>query len=49
MQLEKLVAFHKTIGDVTRIRIISILANGPKHGQALAVILKWTAPTIHTI
>ncbi|MGE7759893.1 metalloregulator ArsR/SmtB family transcription factor [Peribacillus sp. NPDC097895] len=46
MQLEKLVAFHKTIGDVTRIRILSILANGPKHGQALAGILKLTAPTI---
>ncbi|MFF2498025.1 metalloregulator ArsR/SmtB family transcription factor [Peribacillus sp. NPDC058075] len=46
MQVEKLVTFHKTIGDVTRIRIISILANGPKHGQALAGILKLTAPTI---
>jgi hypothetical protein len=46
VQLEKLVAFHKTIGDVTRIRIISILANGPKHGQALAGILQLTAPTI---
>ncbi|USK72999.1 metalloregulator ArsR/SmtB family transcription factor [Peribacillus frigoritolerans] len=46
MQLEKLVAFHKTIGDVTRIRIISILAIGPKHGQALAGILKLTPPTI---
>ncbi|WP_309487711.1 hypothetical protein [Bacillus sp. SD075] len=46
MQLEKLVAFHKTIGDVTRIRIISILANGPKHGHALVGIVKLTAPTI---
>lgn len=46
VQIEKLVAFHKTMGDVTRIRIISILANGPKRGQALAGILKLTAPTI---
>ncbi|WP_285765989.1 metalloregulator ArsR/SmtB family transcription factor [Peribacillus sp. SI8-4] len=46
MQIEKLVAFHKTMGDVTRVRIVSILANGPKRGQALAGILKLTAPTI---
>ncbi|MFJ7753872.1 metalloregulator ArsR/SmtB family transcription factor [Peribacillus muralis] len=46
MQIEKLVAFHKTMGDVTRIRIISILANGPKRGQAIAGILSLTAPTI---
>lgn len=46
MQIEKLIAFHKTMGDVTRIRIISILANGPKRGQALAGMLNLTAPTI---
>ncbi|WP_409301123.1 metalloregulator ArsR/SmtB family transcription factor [Peribacillus sp. SCS-155] len=46
MQLDKLVSFHKTMGDPTRIRILSLLASGPKHGQALAGILSLTPPTI---
>lgn len=46
MQLNKLIAFHKTVGDATRIRILSLLAGGPKNGQALAGILGLSAPTI---
>lgn len=46
MQLSRLVTFHKIMGDPTRIRILAILAKGPKHGQALAGILGLTAPTI---
>ncbi|TRZ38902.1 DUF2087 domain-containing protein [Niallia circulans] len=46
MQLDRLVAFHKTIGDATRIRIISLLADKPWNGQALAGKLGLTAPTI---
>ena len=46
MQLSRLVTFHKVMGDPTRIRILAILAKGPKHGQALAGILGLTAPTI---
>lgn len=46
MQLDKIVQFHKTIGDVTRIRIIALLKNGPLHGQALAGKLGVSPPTI---
>ncbi|KAB7669345.1 metalloregulator ArsR/SmtB family transcription factor [Bacillus sp. B1-b2] len=46
MQLDKMVAFYKTIGDPTRIKIISLLANRPWHGQGLAEKLGLTAPTI---
>lgn len=46
IQLSKLVSFHKTMGDTTRIRIISLLANGPLHGQAIAGKLGLTHPTI---
>lgn len=46
MQLNRLVAFHKTMGDPTRIRIVSLLANGPLHGQAIAGKLGLTPPTI---
>ncbi|WP_445488599.1 DUF2087 domain-containing protein [Niallia sp. 03133] len=46
MQLDRLVAFHKTIGDPTRIKIISLLASKPWNGQALAGKLGLTAPTI---
>jgi hypothetical protein len=46
MQLNKLVEFHKTMGDPTRLRILSLLANGPLHGQAIAGKLGLTAPTI---
>ncbi|EES74860.1 MULTISPECIES: metalloregulator ArsR/SmtB family transcription factor [Paenibacillus] len=46
MQLDRLVHFHKAVGDVTRIRIIALLQNGPLHGQALAGKLGVTPPTI---
>ncbi|WP_141431379.1 metalloregulator ArsR/SmtB family transcription factor [Bacillus sp. 03113] len=46
MQLDRLVAFHKTMGDPTRIRILRLLANGPLHGQAIAGKLGLTPPTI---
>ncbi|OIJ12851.1 ArsR family transcriptional regulator [Anaerobacillus arseniciselenatis] len=46
MQLSRLVKFHKALGDETRIRIISLLKEGPLHGQAIAGKLGLTAPTI---
>lgn len=46
MQLDRIVAFHKTMGDPTRIRIVALLANGPLHGQAIAGKLGLTPPTI---
>lgn len=46
MQLDRLVKFHKAIGDVTRIRMIALLKNGPLHGQAIAGKLGVTPPTI---
>lgn len=46
MQLNKLVSFHKVMGDATRIRILALLSKGPKNGQALAGILGLTPPTI---
>ena len=46
MQLNRLVNFHKTMGDKTRIRIISLLKEGPLHGQAIAGKLGLTPPTI---
>lgn len=46
MQLNRLVDFHKTMGDPTRLRILSMLSSGPLHGQAIAGKLGLTAPTI---
>ncbi|MGE6204562.1 metalloregulator ArsR/SmtB family transcription factor [Guptibacillus hwajinpoensis] len=46
MQLNRLVNFHKTLGDPTRIRILSLLSKGPLHGQAIAGKLGLKAPTI---
>ncbi|MCM3090290.1 MULTISPECIES: DUF2087 domain-containing protein [unclassified Cytobacillus] len=46
MQLNRLVAFYKTMGDPTRIRIVFLLAKGPLHGQAIAGKLGLTPPTI---
>ncbi|WP_334074857.1 DUF2087 domain-containing protein [Paenibacillus sp. A14] len=46
MQLDRLVQFHKAVGDVTRIRIIALLKNGPLHGQALAGKLGVSPPTV---
>lgn len=36
MQLDRIVNFHKTIGDKTRIRIICLLKEEHLHGQAIA-------------
>ncbi|RFU62840.1 DUF2087 domain-containing protein [Peribacillus glennii] len=46
MQLNKIVEFHKALGDLTRIRIIALLQHGPLHGQAIAGKLGLKAPTI---
>lgn len=46
MQLNKLVDFHKVMGDPTRIRMLVLLAKGPLHGQALAGKLGVSPPTI---
>ncbi|MEC5425740.1 DUF2087 domain-containing protein [Virgibacillus sp. C22-A2] len=46
MQLDRIVNFHKTIGDKTRIKIIALLQGEPLHGQALAGKLGLTPPTI---
>jgi hypothetical protein len=46
MQLNRIVEFHKTMGDPTRLRILSLLSSGHLHGQAIAGKLGLTAPTI---
>lgn len=46
MQLQRIVKFHKTIADPTRIRILTLIAEGPLHGQALAGKLGLTPATI---
>ena len=46
MQLNRLVNFHKTVGDKTRLRIVGLLKEGPLHGQAIAGKLGLTPPTI---
>ncbi|TFB22771.1 metalloregulator ArsR/SmtB family transcription factor [Filobacillus milosensis] len=47
MQLDRLVNFHKTVGDKTRLRIIGLLKEGGAlHGQAIAGKLGLTPPTI---
>lgn len=46
MQLSRLVLFHKALADPTRIRILSLLARGPLHGQALAGKLGISPPTV---
>lgn len=46
LQLSRLVNFHKTLGDPTRIRIIALLQHGPLHGQAIAGKLGLKPPTI---
>lgn len=46
MQLNRIVNFHKTIGDKTRVQIIALLKDGPLHGQAIAGKLGLTPPTI---
>ncbi|MDQ0217903.1 DUF2087 domain-containing protein [Peribacillus cavernae] len=46
MQLSRLVKFHKTLGDPTRIRILALLRHSPMHGQAIAGKLGLKPPTI---
>ncbi|GAA0379976.1 metalloregulator ArsR/SmtB family transcription factor [Bacillus horti] len=46
MQLNRLVSFHKALADPIRIKILSLLAASPLHGQALASKLGVTPPTI---
>ncbi|MFD1037779.1 DUF2087 domain-containing protein [Virgibacillus byunsanensis] len=46
MQLNRIVNFHKTVGDKTRIQIIALLKDGPLHGQAISGKLGLTPPTI---
>ncbi|GIO43987.1 MULTISPECIES: DUF2087 domain-containing protein [Paenibacillus] len=46
MQIDRIVQFHKTMGDITRVRIVALLRNGPLHGQALAGKLGVSPPTI---
>ncbi|MBW8348748.1 metalloregulator ArsR/SmtB family transcription factor [Bacillus sp. IITD106] len=46
MQLNKIVEFHKALGDLTRIKIIALLQQGPLHGQAIAEKLGLKPPTI---
>jgi len=46
MQLNKIVEFHKALGDLTRIRIIALLQQGTLHGQAIAGKLGLKPPTI---
>lgn len=46
MQLNRLFEFHRALADVTRIRILALLAGGPLHGQALAGKLGITPPTV---
>jgi hypothetical protein len=46
MQLNKMVEFHKALGDLTRIRIVALLMQGPLHGQAIAGKLGLKPPTI---
>jgi biotin operon repressor len=46
MQINKIVEFHKALGDLTRVRIIGLLQQGPLHGQAIAEKLGLKPPTI---
>ncbi|WP_100488377.1 metalloregulator ArsR/SmtB family transcription factor [Sporolactobacillus pectinivorans] len=46
MQINRIVEFYKALGDLTRIRIIALLQQGPLHGQAIAGKLSLKPPTI---
>ncbi|MGG3622768.1 metalloregulator ArsR/SmtB family transcription factor [Bacillus gobiensis] len=46
MQLNRVIQFHKTLGDETRLKIIALLRSGPLHGQALSGKLGLKPPTI---
>ncbi|MEH7351088.1 metalloregulator ArsR/SmtB family transcription factor [Gottfriedia acidiceleris] len=46
MQLNKIVDFHKALGDLTRVRIIALLQQGHLSGQEIASKLSLKPPTI---
>ncbi|MEE6452319.1 metalloregulator ArsR/SmtB family transcription factor [Gottfriedia acidiceleris] len=46
MQLNKIVDFHKALGDLTRVRIIALLQQGHLSGQEIASKLNLKPPTI---
>ncbi|KQL37745.1 ArsR family transcriptional regulator [Bacillus sp. FJAT-25509] len=46
MQLNKIVDFHKALGDLTRVRIIALLQQGHLSGQEIASKLGLKPPTI---
>lgn len=46
MQLNKIVEFHKALGDLTRVRIIALLKQGHLSGQEIAGKLGLKPPTI---
>ncbi|MFF2878888.1 metalloregulator ArsR/SmtB family transcription factor [Gottfriedia sp. NPDC057991] len=46
MQLNKIVDFHKALGDLTRVRIIALLQKGQLSGQDIACKLGLKPPTI---
>ncbi|GIP21536.1 metalloregulator ArsR/SmtB family transcription factor [Paenibacillus sp. J22TS3] len=46
MQLDKLVAYHKALGDPTRLRLLMLLSEGEASGQELARRLNLSQPTI---
>ncbi|MGF9964895.1 metalloregulator ArsR/SmtB family transcription factor [Bacillus rhizoplanae] len=46
MQLNKIVEFHKALGDLTRVRIIALLQQSPLSGQEIAGKLGLKPPTI---
>lgn len=46
MQLNKIVDFHKALGDLNRVRIIALLQQGQLSGQEIAGKLGLTPPTI---
>ena len=46
MQLNKIVDFHKALGDLTRVRIIALLQQGHLSGQEIAIKLGLKPPTI---
>lgn len=46
MQISRIVAYHRALGDLTRVQIVALLQNGPLHGQAIAGKLGLKPPTI---
>jgi hypothetical protein len=46
MQLDKVVEYHKALADLTRVRMLILLADGEKSGQLLAQELSVTPATI---